>query len=247
MNSKLDLVFLLLLHALAIPAAAGEPASRYTAVPASPDGIGKVYLGREIAKVMSFHGADWLERPERIEEERPELLLTALELKAGMTVADIGAGTGYYSWRMAQRVGARGTVYAVDIQPEMIKLLEQQMSKRGAANVKALLGTLTDPGLPPAGIDLALMVDVYHELEYPYEMLAAIVHALKPGGRLVFVEFRAGDASVPIKALHTMSEAQVRKEAEVHALAWVRTVRDLPWQNAVVFRKLSGSERGAGL
>ena len=238
MNWKFALVFLLLLHALAIPAVAGEPArSRYTAVPASPDGIGKVYLGREIAKVMSFHGADWLERPERIEEERPELLLTALELKAGMTVADIGAGTGYYSWRMAQRVGARGTVYAVDIQPEMIKLLQQQMSKRGAANVKALLGTLTDPGLPPAGIDLALMVDVYHELEYPYEMLAAIVRALKPGGRLVFVEFRAGDAAVPIKALHTMSEAQVRKEAAAHALEWVKTASDLPWQNAVVFRK----------
>jgi ubiquinone/menaquinone biosynthesis C-methylase UbiE len=236
-NSKFALVFLLVL-AFVLPAPAGEPApGRYTAVQASADGIGKVYLGREIARVMSFHGAEWLERPERVEEERPELMLSALELKAGMTVADIGAGTGYYSWRMAQRVGSRGTVYAVDIQPEMIKLLEQQMSKRGTANVKALLGTLTDPGLPPAGIDLALMVDVYHELEYPYEMLAAIVRALKPGGRLVFVEFRAGDASVPIKALHTMSEAQVRKEAAVHALVWVTTARDLPWQNAVVFRK----------
>jgi len=237
-NSKFTLAFLLLVHALAIPAVAGEPArSRYTAVPASPDGIGKVYMGREIAKVMSFHGADWLERPERIEEERPDLLLSALDLKAGMTVADIGAGTGYYSWRMAQRVGGRGTVYAVDIQPEMIELLERQMSKHGAANVKGLLGTLTDPGLPPAGIDLALMVDVYHELEYPYEMVAAIVHALKPGGRLVFVEFRGGDAAVPIKPLHTMSEAQVRKEAAAHALQWVKTARDLPWQHAVVFRK----------
>jgi len=236
-NSKPALFFLLVL-AFALPAPAGEPApGRYTAVQASADGIGKVYLGREIARVMSFHGAEWLERPERVEEERPELLLSALELKPGMTVADIGAGTGYYSWRMAQRVGAGGTVYAVDIQPEMIKLLEQQMSRRRTANVKALLGTLTDPGLPPAGIDLALMVDVYHELEYPYEMLAAIVRALKPGGRLVFVEFRAGDASVPIKALHTMSEAQVRKEAAVHALVWVTTARDLPWQNAVVFRK----------
>jgi len=239
---KPAVVLLLLLHALALPAAAGEPAtSRYTAVPASPDGIGKVYLGREIAKVMSFHGADWLERPERIEEERPDLLLSALDLKAGMTVADIGAGTGYYSWRMAQRVGGRGTVYAVDIQPEMIKLLEQQMSKGGAANVKAVLGTLTDPGLPPASIDLALMVDVYHELEYPHEMLAAIVRALKPGGRLVLVEFRGGDAAVPIKPLHTMTEAQVRKEVAVHALPWVETARNLPWQNAVVFRKPSGN------
>jgi len=219
---KPAVVLLLLLHALALPAAAGEPATnRYTAVPASPDGI----------------GADWLERPERVEEERPDLLLSALDLKAGMTVADIGAGTGYYSWRMAQRVGGRGTVYAVDIQPEMIKLLEQQMSKRGAANVKAVLGTLTDPGLPLASIDLALMVDVYHELEYPHEMLAAIVRALKPGGRLVFVEFRGGDAAVPIKPLHTMSEAQVRKEVAVHALEWSKTARGLPWQHAVVFRK----------
>ncbi|TMH54248.1 MAG: class I SAM-dependent methyltransferase [Betaproteobacteria bacterium] len=186
---------------------------------------------------MSFHGAEWLERPERVEEERPELLLSALELKPGMTVADIGAGTGYYSWRMAQRVGANGTVYAVDIQPEMISLLEQQMSRRRAANVKGVLGGLTDPGLPPASVDLALMVDVYHEFEYPYEMLAAIVRALKPGGRLVFVEFRAGDAAVPIKPLHTMTDAQVRKEAAVHALEWVKTAHDLPWQNAVVFRK----------
>jgi SAM-dependent methyltransferase len=238
-NSKPAPVFLLV---LAFALSAAEPApGRYAAVSASPDGIGKVYAGREIARVMSFHGAEWLERPERAEEERPELLLSALELKAGMKVADIGAGTGYYSWRMAQRVGAGGTVYAVDIQPEMIKLLEEQMSRRGAVNVKAVLGTPTDPGLPPAGIDLALMVDVYHELEYPHEMLAAIVRALKPGGRLVFVEFRSGDASVPIKPLHTMTEAQVRKEAAVHALQWVKTARDLPWQNAVVFRKPSGN------
>jgi precorrin-6B methylase 2 len=242
-NSKPAPVFLLVL-AFALSAPAAEPApGRYTAVSASPDGIGKVYAGREIARVMSFHGAEWLERPERAEEERPELLLSVLELKPGMTVADIGAGTGYYSWRMAQRVGAGGTVYAVDIQPEMIKLLEEQMSRRGAANVKAVLGTPTDPGLPPGGIDLALMVDVYHELEYPHEMLAAIVRALKPGGRLVFVEFKSGDASVPIKPLHTMTEVQVRKEAAVHALEWVKTARDLPWQNAIVFRK---SRTGTG-
>jgi protein-L-isoaspartate O-methyltransferase len=241
MNSKPAPVFLLV-FAFALSASGAEPApGRYASVSASPDGIGKVYAGREIARVMSFHGAEWLERPERAEEERPEILLSALELKAGMKVADVGAGTGYYSWRMAQRVGAGGTVYAVDIEPEMIKLLEEQMSRRGIANVKAVLGTSTDPGLPPAGIDLALMVDVYHELEYPYEMLAAIVRALKPGGRLVFVEFKSGDASVPIKPLHTMTEAQVRKEAAVHALEWVKTARDLPWQNAVVFRKPSGN------
>src|SRR5256886_17395499 len=123
----------------------------------------------------------------------------------------------------------------------MIKLLEGQMSRRGAANVKTVLGVLTDPGPQPAGIDLALMFHVYQEFEYPYEMLTAIVRALKPGGRLVFVEFRGGDAAVPIKPLHTMTEAQVRKEAAIHALEWVKTARDLPWQNAIVFRKLSGN------
>jgi len=245
MNSKPAPVFLLVL-AFALSAPAAEPApGRYAAVSASPDGIGKVYAGREIARVMSFHGAEWLERPERAEEERPELLLSVLELKPGMKVADVGAGTGYYSWRMAQRVSAGGTVYAVDIQPEMIKLLEEQMSRRGAANVKAVLGTPTDPRLPPGSIDLAIMVDVYHELEHPYEMLAAIVRALKPGGRLVFVEFRSGDAAVPIKAVHTMSEAQVRKEASAHALEWLKTARELPWQNAVIFRKRSGRRRTA--
>jgi ubiquinone/menaquinone biosynthesis C-methylase UbiE len=241
-KSRLALTLFLVLSALAVRAAlpAGEPtAIRYTQVAASPDGIGKVYLGREIAQVMSFHGAPWLERAERVDEERPDLLIAALELTPGMSIADIGAGTGYYAWRIAQRVGAGGTVYAVDVQPEMLKLLEQQMSRRGVSNVKALLGTRTDPGLPAGSIDLALMVDVYHELEYPYEMLAAIVRALKPGGRLAFVEFRSGDPAVPIKPLHTMSETQVRKEATVHPLEWVKTVRDLPWQHVIVFRKVS--------
>ena len=228
-----------LLHALTLPGAlAGEAAGpRYGAVSASPDGIGKVYMGREIAQVMSYHGAPWLERPERMEEERTDLVLAALDLKPGMTVADIGAGSGYYSWRMAERVGPGGTVYAIDIQPEMIKLLQRQMSQRGAANVKALLGTATDPRLPAGKLDLALMVDVYHEFEYPYEMLAAISRALKPGGRLVFVEYRANDPAVPIKALHTMTEAQVREEAALHPLEWLRTSSHLPWQHVIVFRR----------
>ena len=233
------LTALLLLHALVPPGALAQEAAspRYAAVRASPDGIGKVYLGREIAQVMSFHGARWLERPERMEEERPDRVLAALDLKPGMTVADVGAGSGYYSWRIAERVGAGGTVYAVDIQPEMVRLLEQQMTQRGAANVKAVLGTATDPRLPAGTLDLALMVDVYHELEYPYEMLASITRALKPGGRLVFVEFKGNDPTVPIKPLHTMTEAQVRKEAAVHPLVWQKTLSDLPWQHVIVFRK----------
>jgi precorrin-6B methylase 2 len=236
MSMRACLAALLLLHALALPGArADEP--RYAFVHASPDGIGKVYLGREIAHVMGFHAADWLERPERMQEERPDVVLAALELEPGMAVADIGAGSGYYSWRMAERVGPGGTVYAVDVQPEMIELLRRQMKRRGAANVKAILGAAADPRLPAASLDLALMVDVYHELEYPYEMLAAVTRALKPGGRLVFVEFRADDPAVPIKPLHTMTEAQVRKEAAVHRLAWQKTVANLPWQQIIVFRK----------
>ena len=220
-----------------IPLLAFAGDERYTSVPAGPDGIGKVYMGREIARVMSYHGASWLERPERAREERPDLVLAALELKPGMKVADIGAGSGYYSSRIAGRVGPDGVVYAVDVQPEMIDILRQQMKQLHIANVKPVLGTETDPRLPAGALDLAVMVDVYHELEYPYEMLAAIVKALKPGGRLVFVEFRGNDPSVPIKALHTMTEAQVRKEAAVQPLEWVKTVSDLPWQHIIVFRK----------
>jgi ubiquinone/menaquinone biosynthesis C-methylase UbiE len=231
---------LLLIDAAALPvaASAGEVAApRYSAARASADGIGKIFQGREIAQVMSFHGAQWLERAERADEERPDLVLSALDLKPGMTVADVGAGTGYYAWRMAQRVGTHGTVYAVDIQPEMIRLLEQQVARRGTTNVKALLGTPTDPRLPAGTLDLVLMVDVYHEFEYPYEMLAALARALKAGGRLVFVEFRGGDPTVPIKPLHTMTEFQVRREAALHPFAWERTVNGLPWQHVIVFRK----------
>jgi ubiquinone/menaquinone biosynthesis C-methylase UbiE len=227
----------LLLGVLTGPAQEAAAQHYYTTVAASADGIGKIYQGREIAQVMSFHGAQWLERTERMDEERPDLVLAALDLKPGMAVADIGAGTGYYTWRMAQSVGTGGIVYAVDIQPEMIKLLEQQVARRGTANVQAVLGTLTDPRLPAGTLDLALMVDVYHEFEFPYEMLAAITRALKPGGRLVFVEFRGNDPAVPIKPLHTMTEAQVRKEAALHPLEWVRTVGGLPWQHVIVFRK----------
>jgi len=210
---------------------------RYTSVPASADGIGKVYMGREIAKVMGYSGADWLERPERKQEEQPERVLATLELKPGMVVADVGAGSGYYSSRLAQRVGPQGVVYAVDVQPEMVGILKTQMKEARATNVKPILGTETDPRLLAGSLDVAIMVDVYHELAYPYEMLAAIVKALKPGGRIAFVEFRANDPNVPIKALHTMTEAQVRREAAVQPLEWVKTVGNLPWQQVIIFRR----------
>jgi predicted methyltransferase len=229
--------FTWLCASLLIPVLVFAGGGRYTDVPASADGIGKVYMGREIAKVMSYTGAYWLERPERKDEEKTDDVLAALGLKPGMVVADIGAGSGYYASRLAGRVGPGGIVFAVDVQPEMVDILRLQMKQARVTNVKPILGTETDPKLPAGTVDLALMVDVYHELEYPYEMLAAVVKALKPGGRVVFVEFRANDPAVPIKALHTMTEAQVRKEAAVQSLEWVKTVGGLPWQQVIVFRK----------
>jgi SAM-dependent methyltransferase len=226
--------FAALLLALACTAAGAD--SRYSVTTPSADGIGRVYMGREIARVMSFHGAAWLERSERLREERPDRLIAELGLAPGMTVADIGAGTGYHSRRMAQAV-APGIVFAVDIQPEMLRQLQALAAERGIANIRPVLGAPDDPRLADASIDLAIMVDVYHELESPHEMLQRVVQALKPGGRLVFVEFKGEDDAVPIRRLHKMTEAQVRKEASVHALEWERTVATLPWQHAIVFRK----------
>lgn len=221
------------------PAQADEPdtAGRYTRVPAGPDGIGKRYMGRDIAGVMGWQGAAWLERDEREREERTDLLVTALQLAPGMVVADIGAGTGYLSKRMAPAVTPGGKVLAVDVQPEMVAMLKRMVRDSGLAQIEPRLGAEDDVKLTDASVDLAIMVDVYHELAYPYEVLASIVRALKPGGRLVFVEYRAEDARVPIKALHKMSEAQVKREAAVQALVWERTVETLPWQHLVVFRK----------
>jgi precorrin-6B methylase 2 len=211
---------------------------KYQRVPRSADGIGKRYMGREIAGVMGWQGAAWLEREEREQEERGDLLLRELGLKPGMVVADIGAGTGYYARRMAPLVGSTGQVLAVDVQPEMIEMATAMAKKANITNIKPVLCTVDDVKLPEASVDLAIMVDVYHELEFPFEVMESIVRALKPGGRLVFVEYRAEDPKVPIKALHKMSEAQVRKEAGQHALAYERTASTLPWQHVVVFKKL---------
>jgi SAM-dependent methyltransferase len=223
---------------IAAGAWAGDAPPRYTQqAPGKDGGTGKVYMGREIAFVMGHQGAVWLERPGREKEERPDLLYAALDLKPGMTVADIGAGSGYHARRLARAVGPGGTVYGVDIQPEMLALLERNARAEKLANLRPVLGTATDPKLAPASLDLALMVDVYHEFEFPYEMLAAIVAALKPGGLVVFVEFKAEDPKVGILPAHKMSEAQVKREAAVHGLQWVKTVHSLPWQHVIVFRR----------
>ncbi|MEO7336894.1 MAG: methyltransferase domain-containing protein [Caldimonas sp.] len=203
----------------------------------SADGIGKRYMGREIAGIMGWQGAAWLEREEREREERTDLLLSELALKPGMSVADIGAGTGYVSRRMAQAVGPQGRVYAVDVQPEMIRLLTAGAKKAGMTQITPVLGGEDDVRLQASSIDLAIMVDVYHELEFPREVLASVVRALKPAGRVVFVEYRAEDDAVPIKPLHKMTEAQVKLEASRLPLVWEHTGRSLPWQHVVVFRK----------
>ena len=217
----------------------------YEIMAASADGTGKFFAGREIAQVMGHQGADWLERPERATEERPDHLLAALKLKPGEVVADIGAGTGYYSWRLAKAVGPSGRVLAVEIQQEMLDRLIPAMTAHGVTNFVPVLGEITDPKLPTAGVDLVLMVDVYHEFSHPQEMLTSITRSLKPGGRVVFVEFRAEDPAVPIKPLHKMSEAQVRLEAGRQPLVWVETVRTLPWQHVIIFRKADHASRSA--
>jgi ubiquinone/menaquinone biosynthesis C-methylase UbiE len=203
-----------------------------------PNGTGKFYLGREIALVMGYQAADWLDRAEREKEERLSLLLKALGLKPGDVVADLGAGSGYLTFPIAELVGAKGKVLAVDIQPEMLALIRQRAKARRLEHVVPIQGTETDPKLPAAGVDLILMVDVYHELSHPYEMTVAMVKALKPGGRLVFVEYRLEDPKVPIKLVHKMSQKQVLTEMAPHPLRHARTVDVLPWQHIMIFEKV---------
>ena len=202
-----------------------------------PNGTGKFYMGREIAQVMGHEAAGWLERPEREEEEKPALMHKALTLKPGDVVADVGAGSGYHTFRLARIVGDQGKVFAVDIQQEMLDLIEKKSKRTKRKNVVPILGAEMDPKLPLESCDLILLVDVYHEFSHPYEMTVAMVKALKPGGRIAFVEFRLEDESVPIKLVHKMSQKQVIKEMSVHPLAWKSTLDVLPWQHIVVFEK----------
>jgi ubiquinone/menaquinone biosynthesis C-methylase UbiE len=202
-----------------------------------PNGIGKFYMGREIAHVMGHQGASWLERPEREKEEAPSKLLPALKLKETDVIADIGAGSGYYTFRMASLV-PKGKVYAVDIQNEMLDIIRRRMKKDGVKNVVPHKGTEKDPKLPAAAVDLILLVDVYHEFSFPYEMTEALLKSLKPGGRMVFVEFRLEDANVPILVVHKMSQKQVLKEmAQFMEIRHVGTLDMLPWQHVIIFQK----------
>ena len=192
---------------------------------------------RAPAPTMSYRGADWLTRDERLAEEQPERMLDALHLRKGAVVADIGAGVGYHSWRLAARVGPRGMVYATDLQPEMLALLAAEMKARGVGNVVPVLSEQARTGLPDGAIDLALLVDVYHELAEPQPFLAALRRALKPGGRVALVEFRGEDPAVPIRAEHKMTAAQVIAELRTGGFELVQREEFLPWQHLLVFRR----------
>jgi ubiquinone/menaquinone biosynthesis C-methylase UbiE len=203
-----------------------------------PNGIGKFYMGREIAHVMGYQAASWLERPERVKEEEPAKLIKALDIKPDMVVADVGAGSGYHAFLLAPLVGAKGKVIASDIQQEMLDLIAKKAKKLNVTNIETVKGTETDPKLPAGGVDLILMVDVYHEFNHPFEMTEKMVDALKTGGRLVFVEFRLEDPKVLIKLVHKMSERQVLKEMEPFTeMEHTKTVDTLPWQHIIIFTK----------
>ncbi len=210
-------------------------AEKRDTVPAAAD-ASETYMGRRIAPVMGHRGAAWLERPEREQSELPGRVVDALELQPTDTVADIGAGTGYFAFRIAPRV-PRGLVYAVDIQPEMLGIVRERIEERGVQNMRPVRGSVTDPGLPANSVDVALIVDAYHEFSHPREMIEALREDLKPGGRLVLVEYRGEDPTIPIKPLHKMTEAQAIKEIEAAGLTWRETKDILPQQHFLVFEK----------
>jgi len=201
-----------------------------------PNGTGKFYMGREIAQVMGHQGADWLERPDRVDTEKPDQVIAQMDLKPADNVADIGAGTGYFTFRLSRAV-RQGKVYAVDIQPEMLAIIQQRQKNLNADNVVPVLGSEQDTKLPPGSIDAVLLVDAYHEFSFPREMMQSIVRSLKTGGRVIQIEYRAEDDNVQIKRVHKMSVAQARKEMEAAGLRWKETRSFLPEQHFIVFEK----------
>jgi FkbM family methyltransferase len=209
---------------------------RYKIRAGDPNGINKWYMGRQIAHVMSHYGIDWLEREEREMEENTSLLLKNLAVKPGMVVADIGAGSGYHSALLSKMVGT-GKVFAVDVEPEMIAYLNARIKQEKLNRIVPVLSTEQKVSLPENTIDMMLLVDVYHEFSFPYEMALSMRAALKPGGKLVLVEFRAEDPAVPIKTIHKMSEAQAIKEFKAAGFAFDKNIDNLPWQHCMVFIK----------
>jgi ubiquinone/menaquinone biosynthesis C-methylase UbiE len=209
---------------------------RYTVKAGDPNGISKWYMGRQIAQVMSHFGIDWLERQEREQEENTTQLLKNLAVQPGMAIADIGAGSGYHSTLLSKMVG-NGKVYAVDVEREMIAYLNERIKREGNKNIIPVLSTEKTVSLPANSVDLMLLVDVYHEFSFPYEMTLSMLEALKPGGKLVLVEFKAEDPNVPIKTIHKMSEQQAVKEFKALGFLFEKNIGNLPWQHCLIFRK----------
>lgn len=217
------------------PVLKGEPL--YREGEASRDGIGKFYMGREISQVMGHLGAGWLERPEREQQERTDLLLQAMELKPGDVVADIGAGSGYFTLPMARMVEPGGRVLAVEIQPQMLAIIERRMLTEDVYNIDMILATERNPKLPTGEVDLVLLVDAYHEFAYPREVMEGVRDSLSQRGRVLLVEYRGEDDDVPIKDLHRMTVAQASREMAAVGLE-LETVSDqLPWQHIMVFKR----------
>ena len=210
-----------------------------------PHGIGKFYMGREIAHVMGFPGARWLERDDREKEERLTLLIKSLKLKPGMVIADIGAGSGVISMLMAREIEPEGKVLAVDIQQEMLDRLKKRCDEAGVKNVVPVKGSEKSPNLKPGSVDLIIMVDVYHEFAFPYEMTQELAKALKPGGRIAWVEYRLEDPTVPILLVHKMTEKQVKLEASQpeFGMKYLETIGVLPRQHIVVFQKTEDTSK----
>jgi SAM-dependent methyltransferase len=204
--------------------------------PAAAQGTHPV-SGRKYAHVMGAAGADWLVRPERESEENPDLAVSLLGIRPGMAVADIGAGVGYYSLKFAAKTGPQGKVFATDLQPEMLRLLRKRLARDKITNVEPVLGSETECNLPDQSIDMAVLVDVYHEFSEPRKMLASIRRALKPEGRLVLLEFRKEDPKVPIREEHKMSVAVVKQELTADGYVLDKLLTDLPWQHVFFFKK----------
>ena len=232
---KKSLHFILLFIAL-LNAATLMAQERYTVKSGDPNGINKWYMGRQIAHVMSHFGIEWLERKEREMEENTSQLLKNLAVQPGTAIADIGAGSGYHSTLLSKMVGT-GKVYAVDVEPEMIAYLKNRIKLEGYKNIIPVLSTEQKVSLPANSIDIMLLVDVYHEFSFPYEMTLSMLEALKPSGKLVLVEFRAEDPNVPIKTIHKMSERQAVKEFKASGFLFEKNIGNLPWQHCLIFRK----------
>lgn len=236
--NRIAIILLLAIPFLAPSVSLGAEHPGYIEAPERrTTGIGKFYMDREISFVMGHRAAGWLNRPERIQEEMPDAVVENMNLEPDHVVADIGAGSGYFSFRIAAKV-PDGKVLAVDIQPEMLQLIEGQMGEQEVTNIEGVLGAVDNPNLPANSIDAAIMVDAYHEFSHPFEMIDGIYQALKPGGRIFLLEYRGEDPSVPIRPLHKMTEEQVVREMSVFGLDWTDTLDFLPWQHMMIFTKV---------